>query len=52
MSEFVLHVLPLAIIIVAYCIRIEIRFAKLINDVCWIKEALDNIKCRQKSNQE
>lgn len=49
MIDYFLQALPIIIVLIAYFVSIEIRFARLINDISWIKTSVGNIQCQKKS---
>lgn len=52
MIDYFLQALPILAVLVLYFVRVEIRFAKLINDISWIKLSLGNVQCQKKSSKE
>lgn len=45
MLDYTLQVLPILILLIAYFIRLEIRLAKVTQDICWIKKYIGT--CQQ-----
>lgn len=52
MIDYIIQALPIVVVLLAYFVRIEIRFARLITDISWIKISLGNIQCQKKSLKE
>lgn len=52
MIEYFFQALPILFVLIIYFVRIEIRFAKMITDISWIKLTLGNVQCQKKSSKE
>jgi hypothetical protein len=47
MAEYLSCIIPVVIMLIVYFVRLESRFAKITQDLCWIKKAV--AKCQRSS---
>lgn len=52
MIDYFIQALPIIVVLLIYFVRIETRFARLANDISWIKVTLSNVQCRKNPIKE